>query len=96
MGVEVGARVRAHFYYKNGQKSSSWREAQVPVLGGLRMTWHLFFIFDMFFRGFLGVVNMLVTFFEWVMTNKFTASEDVFLVFFTPVILCLCACRSAR
>lgn len=29
VGVEVGARVRAHFYYKNGQKSKSWREAQV-------------------------------------------------------------------
>eukprot|EP00913_Durusdinium_trenchii_P000988 g912.t1 len=29
VGVEVGARVRSHFYYKNGQKSSSWREAQV-------------------------------------------------------------------
>lgn len=28
VGVEVGARVRAHFYYKNGQKSKSWREAQ--------------------------------------------------------------------
>lgn len=29
VGVEVGARVRAHFYYENGQKSKSWREAQV-------------------------------------------------------------------
>ncbi|CAJ1331218.1 unnamed protein product [Effrenium voratum] len=29
VGVEVGARVRSHFYYKNGQKSKSWREAQV-------------------------------------------------------------------
>lgn len=28
VGVEVGARVRAHFYYQNGQKSKSWREAQ--------------------------------------------------------------------
>ena len=27
--MEVGARVRAHFYYENGQKSKSWREAQV-------------------------------------------------------------------